>query len=102
MVREVRWPLIAQKQLEKAYNYVLSDSYQNAVEVKMQFYYLPANLLLILKCFLLINTGKIMMEVLEPLNCIITELLTGLQKMKLLLFVFDIPAWNQNSIKTGV
>ena len=34
MVREVRWPLIAQKQLGKAYNYLLPDSYQNAEKVK--------------------------------------------------------------------
>jgi len=102
MVREVRWPLIAQKQLGKAYNYLLPDSYQNAEKVKNAIYYLPVNLLLTLKCFLLINTGKTMMEVLGPMNCIITELLTGLQKMKSLLFVFGIRVWNQNSIKTGI
>jgi plasmid stabilization system protein ParE len=34
MVREVRWPLRAQHQLEKAYRYVLLDSYQNAEKMK--------------------------------------------------------------------
>ena len=34
MVREVRWPLSAQQQLEKAYRYVLLDSYQNAEKMK--------------------------------------------------------------------
>lgn len=30
MVREVRWPLVTQKQLAKAYKYVLADSYGSA------------------------------------------------------------------------
>ncbi|MES2774459.1 MAG: type II toxin-antitoxin system RelE/ParE family toxin [Bacteroidota bacterium] len=34
MVREVRWPLAAQKQLSKAYAYILKFSYQNAEKVK--------------------------------------------------------------------
>lgn len=34
MVREVRWPLRTQHQLEKAYRYILLDSYQNAEKVK--------------------------------------------------------------------
>ena len=34
MVREVRWPLLAQKQLTKAYENILRDSYQNAEKVK--------------------------------------------------------------------
>ena len=34
MVKEVRWPLAAQKQLAKVYEYILSDSYQNAEKVK--------------------------------------------------------------------
>jgi plasmid stabilization system protein ParE len=34
MVMEVRWPLMAQKQLEKAYRFVLADSYQNAEKEK--------------------------------------------------------------------
>ena len=34
MVREIRWPLLTQKQLSKAYEYILSDSYQNAGKVK--------------------------------------------------------------------
>jgi plasmid stabilization system protein ParE len=34
MAMEVRWPLMAQKQLEKAYRFVLADSYQNAEKVK--------------------------------------------------------------------
>jgi plasmid stabilization system protein ParE len=34
VVREVRWPLQAQQQLAKAYEYILPDSYQNAVKVK--------------------------------------------------------------------
>jgi plasmid stabilization system protein ParE len=34
MVREVRWPPSAQHQLEKAYRYILLDSYQNAEKVK--------------------------------------------------------------------
>jgi plasmid stabilization system protein ParE len=34
MVREIRWPLLAQRQLWKAYQYILLDSYQNAEKVK--------------------------------------------------------------------
>ncbi|MEP7143473.1 MAG: type II toxin-antitoxin system RelE/ParE family toxin [Ferruginibacter sp.] len=34
MVIEVRWPLQAQKQLAKAYKYILHDSYQAAEKVK--------------------------------------------------------------------
>ncbi len=34
MVREIRWPLKVQKQLEKVYQYILSDSPQNAEKVK--------------------------------------------------------------------
>lgn len=34
MVREVRWPPRAQKQLSKAYQYISIDSYQNAEKVK--------------------------------------------------------------------
>jgi len=34
MLREVRWPLTAQNQLAKAYQYILMDSYQNADKVK--------------------------------------------------------------------
>jgi hypothetical protein len=34
MAREVRWPLRAQHQLEKAYLYVLLDSYQYAEKMK--------------------------------------------------------------------
>lgn len=34
MVKEVRWPAKTQRQLEKAYRYILSDSYQNAERVK--------------------------------------------------------------------
>ncbi|MEO6636695.1 MAG: type II toxin-antitoxin system RelE/ParE family toxin [Ginsengibacter sp.] len=34
MVKEVRWPLKVQQQLEKAYNYVLADSFQNAEKLK--------------------------------------------------------------------
>jgi plasmid stabilization system protein ParE len=34
MVREIRWPLRAQNQLAKAYEYILMDSYQNADKVK--------------------------------------------------------------------
>jgi plasmid stabilization system protein ParE len=34
MVREVRWSLIAQKQLAAVYVYILNDSYQNAEKVK--------------------------------------------------------------------
>jgi plasmid stabilization system protein ParE len=34
MVREVRWPLRAQIQLAKAYEYIRADSVQNAEKVK--------------------------------------------------------------------
>ncbi len=34
MVRQVRWPLLAQRQLESAYKYILLSSYQNAQKVK--------------------------------------------------------------------
>jgi plasmid stabilization system protein ParE len=34
MVREIRWPPKAQKQLAKAYEYILKDSPQNAEKVK--------------------------------------------------------------------
>jgi plasmid stabilization system protein ParE len=34
MEREVRWPLIAQRQLLKIYQYILLDSFQNAEKVK--------------------------------------------------------------------
>jgi plasmid stabilization system protein ParE len=34
MVREVRWPPTVQNQLERAYRYILLDSYQNAEKVK--------------------------------------------------------------------
>ncbi len=34
MVKEVRWPAKTQRQLEKAYEYILLDSYQNAEKVK--------------------------------------------------------------------
>lgn len=34
MVREVRWPLVAQNQLARAYRYILLYSYQNAEKVK--------------------------------------------------------------------
>ena len=34
MVKEVIWPLAAQKQLEKAYKYILKRSYQNAKKVR--------------------------------------------------------------------
>lgn len=34
MVKEIRWPLQVQKQLAKAYQYILQDSYQNAEKVK--------------------------------------------------------------------
>jgi plasmid stabilization system protein ParE len=34
VVREVRWPLQVQKQLAKAYEYILPDSYQNAEKIK--------------------------------------------------------------------
>ncbi|HEY9342477.1 MAG TPA: type II toxin-antitoxin system RelE/ParE family toxin [Hanamia sp.] len=63
MVREVRWPLSAQQQLEKAYRYVLLDSYQNAEKMKAD---------------ILISTRKIADNpemypaVLERMNCIIT------------------------------
>lgn len=36
MVREVRWSLIAQRQLLKAYKYILEDSFQNAQKVKLK------------------------------------------------------------------
>lgn len=36
MVKEVKWPLAAQKQLAKIYRYILSDSYQNAEKVKKE------------------------------------------------------------------
>ena len=36
MVKEVRWPSLAQKQLENAYKYILHDSYQNAEKVKKE------------------------------------------------------------------
>lgn len=34
MVREVIWPARAEKQLNKAYEYILESSYQNAEKVK--------------------------------------------------------------------
>ena len=34
MVKEVRWPLKAQKQLAKAHEHISIDSYQNAEKVK--------------------------------------------------------------------
>lgn|SRR5690606_17505349 len=34
MVKNVIWPARAQKQLEKAYEYILRDSYQSAEKVK--------------------------------------------------------------------
>jgi plasmid stabilization system protein ParE len=34
MVKEVRWPAMAQNQLSKAYEHILLDSYQNAEKVK--------------------------------------------------------------------
>lgn len=34
MVREIIWPTLAQRQLEKAYGYILQRSYQNAEKVK--------------------------------------------------------------------
>lgn len=34
MVREIRWPLTAQNQLARAYQYILRDSYLNAEKVK--------------------------------------------------------------------
>ncbi len=34
MVREIKWSLIAQKQLAEVYAYILNDSYQNAEKVK--------------------------------------------------------------------
>ena len=34
MVREVRWPALDQKQLERVYKYILRDSYQSAEKVK--------------------------------------------------------------------
>ena len=34
MVKKVIWPLHSQKQLAKAYEYILPDSYQNAEKVK--------------------------------------------------------------------
>ena len=34
MVREIRWPLAVQRQLAKAYKYILQDSYQNAEKIK--------------------------------------------------------------------
>ena len=34
MVTQVRWPLAVQNQLAKAYQYILTDSYQNAEKVK--------------------------------------------------------------------
>jgi plasmid stabilization system protein ParE len=34
MEREVRWPLLAQRQLLKIYEYILLDSFQNAEKVK--------------------------------------------------------------------
>ena len=34
MVREVRWPLQVQKQLAKAYSFILLRSYQNAEKIK--------------------------------------------------------------------
>jgi plasmid stabilization system protein ParE len=36
MVKEVIWPLHAQKQLTKAYEYILKSSYQNAEKVKQE------------------------------------------------------------------
>lgn len=33
-MRELRWPLKVQRQLEKAYNYILADSFQNAEKLK--------------------------------------------------------------------
>lgn len=33
MERVVKWPLTAQKQLEKIYRYILQNSYQNAEKV---------------------------------------------------------------------
>ncbi|MBC7424441.1 MAG: type II toxin-antitoxin system RelE/ParE family toxin [Ferruginibacter sp.] len=35
MVRQVIWPLTAQKQLAKGYKYILQDSFQNAEKVKL-------------------------------------------------------------------
>jgi len=34
MVKKIIWPLSTQKQLTKAYKYILKDSYQNAEKVK--------------------------------------------------------------------
>jgi plasmid stabilization system protein ParE len=34
MVRELRWPARAEHQLEKAYKFILLDSYQNAEKVR--------------------------------------------------------------------
>ena len=34
MVREVKWPLQAQKQLVKIFEYILPDFYQNAQKIK--------------------------------------------------------------------
>ncbi len=34
MVKEIIWPRQAQNQLERAYKYILEDSYQNAEKVK--------------------------------------------------------------------
>ncbi|MEO8960941.1 MAG: type II toxin-antitoxin system RelE/ParE family toxin [Ginsengibacter sp.] len=38
MVKEVRWPTKTQRQLEKAYRHILSDSYQNAEKVRADIF----------------------------------------------------------------
>ena len=45
MVREIKWPLVAQNQLARLYKYILQESYQNAEKVKRDILMSTRNLI---------------------------------------------------------
>jgi hypothetical protein len=83
MVRQIRWPFNTQSQLKKIYEYILLDSYQNALKVKVEILSSTKKLSTHPECIHLISIKEIMMAVLGLMNCTDIELLIRLLTKKL-------------------
>ena len=77
MVRKVLWPLAAQKQLAKAYQYISMASHQNAEKVREEILASTKKLPAHPEMHPMDKFRKIMMEALELMNCTGLELYTG-------------------------
>lgn len=84
MVKRVIWPLKAQLQLEEIFRYIAADSYTNAEKVKVDILNSTRKIEENAEMHPLDKYKIIMMEVSGLMNCIGIELLTALQKTKLL------------------